>query len=436
MRGNMSDTKSKLSDALVRSIAPDGGTRITYDAGPDSVRGFGIRVTAAGAKSFVLNYVIAGRERRMTIGSYPAWKVATARGEAKGLRREEIDRGVDPLGQRQAAREAATVNELCDRYIEEHAVKKRTDEGDRTMIRLYVRPRLGNRKVASITFADVDRLHREVSKGIGGSRPAPYQANRLLSLLSKMFSLSIRWEMRTDNPAKGIERNQEQPRHRYLSGDELRRLTDALAKHPNQGAANTVRFLLLTGALRGEVLSATWDQFDLETGIWTKPSSHTKQKHEHIVPLSAPARQLLAEMREEAERRAEAKAREPSCYVFPAQRAQRKKREASPDLSPARRGGGHMVEIKSSWAAICKAAQLDGVRLHDLRHSYASWLASAGLSLPIIGALLGHTQPGTTARYAHLFDDPLRAAAERVGALVTGNGDRKSPANIAEIGRR
>jgi integrase len=159
-----------------------------------------------------------------------------------------------------------------------------------------------------------------------------------------------------------------------------------------------VRLLLLTGARRGEVLSATWDQFDLTAGIWTKPSSHTKQKKEHRVPLSAPARQLLAEIK--------AKNWKPSPYVF-----------------PGRAGDGPMNEIKKSWAALCKATDLRGVRLHDLRHTYASVLASAGLSLPVIGALLGHTQPGTTARYAHLFDDPLRAATERAAAIVTGKGD-------------
>jgi len=133
----------------------------------------------------------------------------------------------------------------------------------------------------------------------------------------------------------------------------------------------------------------------------SKPSSHTKQKREHRVPLSAPARQLLAEIKAAADRGAKGK---PSPYVF-----------------PARGVDGPMTEIKTSWAGLCKAARLDGVRLHDLRHTYASVLASAGLSLPVIGALLGHTQPGTTARYVHLFTDPLRAATERAGALITGS---------------
>jgi integrase len=387
----------RLTDPVVRSLtAPAHGNKITYDAGKDAVRGFGVRVTAAGAKSFILNYVVAGRERRMTIGGYPTWTVAAARDEAKRLR-QEIDRGIDPLGTRIAEREAPTVGELCDRYLAEHAIKKRTAGDDESMIRRIIRPELGSRKVASISFADVDRLHRRVTK------ETPYQANRLVALLSKMFSLAIRWEMRADNPAKGVERNPEERRYRYLTGDEMHRLTEALAAHPSQIAAHAVRMLLLTGCRRGEALSATWDQFDLEAGVWVKPSSHTKQKKEHRVPISAPARQLLAEMKAEAELRAKEKNREPSRYVF-----------------PARGGDGPMTEIKKSWATLCKVAQLDGVRLHDLRHSFASILASAGLSLPVIGALLGHTQPGTTARYAHLFDDPLRAATERVGAVVAG----------------
>jgi integrase len=434
-RSKKSAAPGRLSDTLVRSLPP--GSGITYDSGPERVRGFGVRVTAAGTRAFVLNYTVAGRERRMTIGGYPTWTVAAARDEAKRLR-QEVDRGIDPLAERIAERAAPTVGDLCDRYLAEHAVKKRTTKGDESMIARDVRPELGARKVASIEFADIDRLHRKLSKR------APYQANRVLALLSKMFSLAVRWQMRADNPVKGVERNPEDRRNRYLGGDELRRLTEALAAHGSQNAANAVRLLLLTGARRGEVLSATWDQFDLGAGVWTKPSSHTKQKREHRTPLSAAARQLLLEVKAAAERRAREKGRVPSRYVF-----------------PGRWANEPMVEIKTSWAALCKAAKLgetvpktengkpvvgkDGrpvtvfrpnVRLHDLRHTYASVLASAGLSLPIIGALLGHTQPGTTARYAHLFDDPLRAATERVADIVTGKGKSGEVVPIERGGRR
>src|SRR3984893_6283690 len=404
---------AKFDDRLVRELpAPASGNRITYDrGGKEPVKGFGIRVTAAGAKAFVLNYTIAGRERRLTIGGYPAWTVAAAREQAKSLRRK-IDNGEDPLGTREAERAAATVAELCDRYIADHAASKRTGKQDRAYIERFIRPRLGSRKVDSITFTDLDGLHRKLTTASG-----PYAANRVAALVSKMFALSTRWGMRADNPAKGIERNHEERRYRYLTGDELRRLTEALAACPSQQAANAVRLLLLTGARRGEVLAATWDQFDLEAGVWIKPSSHTKQKREHRVPLSAPARQLLADMHGEAQRRADERNWGLSPFVF-----------------SARTGEGHMVEIKTAWAGLCKAAKLDGVRLHDLRHTYASVLASAGPSLPVIGALLGHTQPGTTARYAHLFDDPLRAATERVGAIITG-ADTQGGAEVVPIGK-
>ena len=250
----------KLNDEAVKGLdKPAKGNRIRYDGGEGAIRGFGARVTASGAKSFVLNYTVAGRERRYTIGGYPAWSVAAARNEAKRLR-QEIDQGQDPLAERVDAREAPTVAKLCERYLAEHAVKKRTEADDKSMVDRFLR-RLRTRKVAEITFTDVDGLHREVTKTAG-----PYAANRLVSLLSKMFALSIKWQMRPDNPAKGVDRNPEEPRNRYLSAPELLRLTEALAAHSNQVAANVIRLLLLTGARRGEVLGATWNQFDLDAG--------------------------------------------------------------------------------------------------------------------------------------------------------------------------
>lgn len=253
---------------------PTRGARITYDRGPGATRGFGVRVTANDVRAFVLNYVIRARERRLTIGVYPAWTVAAARAEAQRLR-QEIDRGNDPLGERIADREVPSVDELCDRFLAEHAVKKRAEAEYRRIIERTIRPALGGKKVADVTYTDIDRMHRKLTttslrKKTGG---APYAANRAVAVTSKMFSLAILWKMRTDNPAKGIERNVEQERRRYLSGEELQRLTAALATHRSQPAANAIRLLLLTGARSSEVLSAAWDQFDLERGIWTKPSS-------------------------------------------------------------------------------------------------------------------------------------------------------------------
>ena len=353
-----------------------------------------MRVTAGGARAFILNYRVGGRERRYTIGGYPDWSVAAAREEAKRLKRL-IDRGHDPMGARHDERAAPSMADLADRYMEEHAVRKvlRAQQDDRAMLEKLVIPAIGRLKVHDVRHEDIDRLHQEVS------RTRPIRANRMAQMLSRMFTLAVRWEYRSDNPVKGLDRNPEPRRNRYLTGEELQRLIAVLATHKNQRCANVIRLLLFTGARRGEVMNATWDQFDLNAGIWTKPSTHTKQKKEHRVPLSAPTIQLLSELKEKSG---------PSPCVFPG------------------RNGRPLTEIKTFWAGVCRMAELRDCRIHDLRHTYASILASAGLSLPVIGALLGHTQPNTTARYSHLFDEPLREAAERVSSALMGLSGGKS----------
>ena len=216
---------------------------------------------------------------------------------------------------------------------------------DERNIRLYVLPALKHCKVAEVRFADIDGLHRQITK-----KGATVAANRVIALVSKMFNLAIRWGWRTDNPAMGVERNVENKRTRYLTGDELACLTAALAQHEDQQAANIIRMLLLSGARRGEVLGAHWDQFDLTEGIWTKPGSTTKRKTEHCIPLSAPLRQLLAELR--AEQKNQGRALD---FVFPGEGK-----------------SGHRFTVAKNWRAICKAADLRGLRLHDLRHNSES----------------------------------------------------------------
>jgi integrase len=241
----------------------------------------------------------------------------------------------------------------------------------------------------------------------------PYRANRVVAVASKMFSLAVRWKMRPDNPCKGIERNYEVKRKRYLHADELGRLLMALASHPDQEVANIFRLLLLTGARRGEVLAMRWADVDLTAGKWVKPGSTTKQRTEHEVPLSAPARQLLAEIAE----------------------SHTGKRGLPEFVFPGNGDKGHVVEVKRAWRHITKAAGISNLRIHDLRHSFASQLASGGASLPLIGAMLGHSNPATTARYSHLFDDPLRQAAERVGAVIVAAGNGSDPTQPVDIGR-
>src|SRR5215471_21705731 len=382
----------RLTDAIVKRLpTPDTGNELTRDT---AVKGYAACVTAAGSRSLVLDYrTRAGRQRRFTIGRFGDWSVGAGREEARKLKRE-IDCGGDPLAEIEAERGSPTVDDLIQRFIEEHVSRKRphTQYDYKNVIERHIRPAIGRMKVVEVAWADIDALHRKITKA-----GRITQANRVIAVASKMFSLAIRWRMRSDSPAKGIERNPEQQRKRYPSPAELKRLTDALDTHADQQAANIFRLCLLTGCRSGEAMAMRWDDVELAHGIWTKPGATTKQKTTHIVPLSAPVKQLLARLRQETN----------SPWVFPA------------DSKP-----GHRVTVQKSWLAICKSARITGLRIHDLRHSFASLAVNQGASLPLIGALLGHASPTTTARYAHLFDDPQRKAVEKVGKLIIGSGRR------------
>jgi integrase len=396
-----------LTDAAIKRLpTPETGNKVHYD---DAVRGFGCRVTANGHRSFILNYrTKSGRERRITIGATANWQVAAARAEAKKLK-QVIDQGGDPLGEIESARSAPSMAELCDRFIEEHVSRKRanTARAYGLLLRLYVRPQLGSKRVSEVSFSDIDALHRKVTKA---GRPA--QANRLVAMLGRMFTLAIRWQLRMDNPCKGVERNVEHLRRRYLTPDELARLTAALANAPDQQAANAIRLALLTGARSGEVLTARWADIDLTAGTWSKPPSSTKQKRAHTVPLAGPARQLLAEI-------ARQQAGEQGEFVF-----------------PGNGQTGHLRNIKHLWYRLCRDAKLTDLRLHDLRHSYASQLVSSGASLVLVGSLLGHSQAQTTLRYAHLFDDTQREAVEKVGAIIEAAGKPAPPESVRSPSRK
>ena len=382
-----------LSDAIVKRLTPPAkGNKVTWD---DEVPGFGARITAAGAKAFVYNYRTkgTGQQRRVTIGQFPSWSTSAARTKAKELRRL-VDSGADPRGDLEEERSASTMADLIERFKDEYLPRRRpaTIKAYRGMLAKHIGPHFGQfAKVSDVTYSYIDALHRRVT-----ATGSTYIANRCVAVCSKMFSLAILWGMRTDNPAKGVERNSEIKRKRYLSGDELKRLMAALASHADKQFADIIRLLLLTGARKTEVLSMRWDNLTLakDKGVWSKPGSATKQKVDHITPLSAPAVLLLKGI----ERRGD--------FVFPGCGAT-----------------GHIVEIKKGWASLCKSAGIKGLRIHDLRHSFASQLVSSGASLPLIGALLGHSNPSTTARYSHLVDDVQRAAVEKIGEIVGGRDE-------------
>lgn len=371
----------RLTDKLVKEMPiPANGKQIRYK--DDRVIGFGARRTASGRTSFTFDYVASGRDRRMTIGQYPAWSVEAARDAAAKLRRR-VDAGEDPLEEDRQAKAEMTLALLWERYDREVLTSKRpkTQQNERSMWCRLVLPKLGYRKLSAIRAADIDSLHRAISQ------ETPTQANRCLASVRHVFNKGIRWQLCDSNPATGAAKNPEQHRDRYLTDDEHERFLEALNRREDTSSTLALRMLLLTGARRSEVLKADWNQFDIVGGVWTKPSSHTKQKRTHRVPLSPEAVDILKRARKMSNGQ----------FVFPG------------------REGRPLTDIKKLFASLLREADIQNLRLHDLRHSFASILATGGQSLPIIGALLGHTQVATTARYAHLMDNALREAASAVG---------------------
>ena len=378
---------SKLTKRVVENIKPDPrGDVFLWDS---ALPGLGLRVYPSGSRKYILQYRTKdNRQRRMVLGPHGPLTAEQAREMALELL-AQVHKGRDPAGETKAARRAPTVRDLAIDYLERHAIPNKRPvsvRADEAMLGRIILPCLGQLKVAAVTRRDIEVLHNSV-------RTTPYYANRVLALLSKMFNLAVAWGWRADNPVQGIPRSQEDRRERWLSGDELTRLWTVLEQLPNRRAANAVRLMILTGARRSEVLNATWDQFELDRGRWIKPSHHTKQKQTEYVPLSVQALALLTTMKAGAD---------PECrYLFPGDK-----------------GDKPLGDITHFWQRACREAGIAGVRLHDLRHTYASSLVSRGVSLHIVGRLLGHTQPQTTARYAHIADGALREATNRFGATL------------------
>lgn len=379
----------KLTKSTVESL-PAGDIDVVY--WDTSLPGFGIRVKPNATRSYVVQYRNrqTGRSRRKTIGRHgPLMTFAQAKEIARGLL-SDVVRGGDPVAEGKAFKEAPSVSDLADQYLTSHAIPKKrpnSAKNDKAALRRFILPKLGSLKVAEITGRDIQQLHT-------GLKETPYLANRTLALLSTMFELSVRWGYRSNNPAKGIAKFHEEKRDRWLSDDELTRLLIALDDHPNQVAANAIRLQLLTGARIGEVLSARWENFDIDRGVWTKPSHHTKQKRTEHLPLSTSALELLRGMHKgEVDN---------SAFLFPGRK---------PDKP--------IADLKRFWKSVTASAELEDYRIHDNRHTHASHLVSSGMSLAIVGRLLGHTNPMTTQRYAHLADDPLRAAAEVFGKKLS-----------------
>lgn len=365
----------------------------------DQVRGFGVRHRGRDA-IYCVKCRIKGRQSILTIGRHGPgfWSVTGARREAirlLGLIRD----GKDPAEEKRRARSAPTLESFAERYLVEYAElqkKPRTVAEDKRLLRLHILPALGRMRLSDIGKQDVARFHASM-------RSTPVAANRSLALLSAIMGWAERVGERPDgsNPCRHIDKNPEKTRERYLTADELARLGDALATAEGAGLADwrgvaMVRLLLFTGARLSEILTLQWEWIDLSTGVARLPDSKTGAKN---LFLPAPALELLAGLPRIA---------------------------ANPYILPGDRAGAPFVGAQKPWQRIRQAAGLPDVRLHDLRHSFASTAVAAGDSLFIVGKLLGHRQAATTERYSHLAPDPAKATADRtagtIAAMLGGGG--------------
>ena len=358
----------------------------------DDVRGLGLRIFPTGKKSFILMYRAGSRQRQMTLGPYGVLTLQQARAKAQQLLATVALEGRDPLAEQKTVKASATMAELADRYMTEHAeVKKKpaSAKTDRQMLRDYVLSKLGNRSVEEVSRQDVAALHH-------GLRQKPYVANRVLALVSKMLNLAERWGLRPDgsNPCRHVQPFKEKKRERYMSSEELARLTQALAAAEEEGSESVhaiaaIRLLILTGCRLREILHLRWEHVDFENSRLALPDSKTGAK---MVFLGTIAGEVLAGI---------------------------SRTSGNPWVIEGWKPKSHLSDLKGPWRRICERANLHDLRIHDLRHSFAAVGAGLGLSLPMIGKLLGHTQPRTTARYAHLAADPMHEAANRIEGQLT-----------------
>lgn len=372
----------------------------------DEVRGLGLRVWKTGDKlvrSYALRYRKNGPPRKLKIGDASRMSLDQARKEARRLL-AMVDRGEDPIAQREDDRQAPTVADLVERYLKYHTSRNKSRDQTARIIKRYVLPALGKKKVADVTRPDVESLKHSIT-----SAGKPIAANRVLAILSSMMTYAeeVGWRLERSNPCRRVRRNPENKRERYLTTAELERLGAALnaaegKEHPSALAA--IRLLLLTGCRKGEILTLRWEHVDLQRGLLLLPDSKTGAK---TVPLGAPAVALLNGLT---------------------------RVEGNPYVCWGERPGGHLIGLYRAWNRLREAAGLADLRIHDLRHSFASVGAGSGLGLPIIGRLLGHATPITTARYAHLADHPVQRAADAIAGEIAAALDRR-PSSVVPFAR-
>lgn len=359
-------------------------------------------VSSSGARTFTWYRKVAGRPRKVKIGAFPATTVEQARKDAERMN-GEVATGGNPADDRAAAREQATLGALFERYRREHLVArgKATKNADSYFRRWLARWR--HRRLDAIRATDVQALHGQIAAATSGAN-----ANRVCEFLRAMMNKAQYWGLHPGpNPAEHLDKYPETERARYLEPEEVPRFFRALAEEPNETVRDFFLVALFTGQRRSNVQAMRWEHVNLARGTWTIPAEQTKAsragkvRRDHVVPLSAEALAVLERRKGEAPEGAQ--------WVFPSRRSKKH---------------GHLVEPKSAWRRILERAGLpagrdgNGLTIHDLRRTMGSWQVAAGAPLTVIGALLGHRSPSTTAIYARMRLDPVRESLSTATAAL------------------
>ena len=375
---------AKITKRTVDALAGQERERVVWD---DDLKGFGVRVHPTGRKVYIVKTRYRGRVIKMTIGPHGAVTLSYARVRAAEII-TDARAGKNPAGRNA---DAPTMIALGKRFLKEYVsthCKPSTAEEYRRSVKLFINPRIGRYRVPDIQRSDIAALHHDL-------RDTPYQANRTLGVLSKMFNLAELWDLRPDgsNPCRHVKRFREEKRERFLSDIEYQRLGAALKDIEVDGsetasAITAVRLLMLTGCRLSEIQKLRWEHVDLGASELRLPDTKTGAK---VVYLGDPAIAVLERI---------------------------DRRDGNPWVIAGRKPGSHLTDLQHPWRRIRARAGLDDVRIHDLRHSFASGGLLVGEGLPMIGKLLGHTQVQTTARYAHLANDPVKSAANRIASRI------------------
>ena len=375
---------AKITKRTVDALVGQERERVVWDG---DLKGFGVRVHPSGRRVYIVKTRYRGRVIKMTIGPHGAVTPSYARVRAAEII-TDARAGKNPVGRNA---DAPTMIALGKRFLKEYVAthcKPSTAEEYRRSVKLFIDPRIGRYRVPDIQRSDIAALHHDM-------RDTPYQANRTLGVLSKMFNLAELWDLRPDgsNPCRHVKRFREEKRERFLSDIEYQRLGAALKEIEVDGtetasAIAAVRLLMLTGCRLSEIQKLRWQHVDLGAGELRLPDTKTGAK---VVYLGDPAIAVLERI---------------------------DRRDGNPWVIAGRKPESHLTDLQHPWRRIRARADLDDVRIHDLRHSFASGGLLVGEGLPMIGKLLGHTQVQTTARYAHLASDPVKSAANRIASRI------------------